>query len=283
MESKKRRRSYIKKEAILKVSEGVLETTVDLAIFFSLWGINFLEIFVSPKGRGGPRSGGGDWIFDAMEQINYQSLKRAIYNARQKGWIAPAKKGESVLPVVTKAGKRRVEARLPFYDEERVWDKTLHLVTYDVPEKKRYDREALRDKLLSLGCGMLQESVYITPYNPQEVLRDFITERELKGAVIVSSVGKDGSIGEEDILDLVYRVYKLEKLNERYKDYLSDFAIKGKGKKEGEPLGAIFSYLSILRDDPQLPFELLPKDWLGGKAYRLNQLHIQRLKKQHKK
>ncbi|MBU1327173.1 hypothetical protein KKB64_04890 [Patescibacteria group bacterium] len=34
------------------------------------------------------------------------------------------------------------------------------------------------------------------------------------------------------------------------------------------PFGAT-RYLSILRDDPQLPFQLLPDNWLGLKAYQL--------------
>lgn len=263
------------REAILTISEGVLETTVDLAIFFSLWGISFLEVFVSPKGSGrAGGGGGGDWIFDAMEQINYQSLKSAIYNARQKGWIAPAEKRRNVLPIVTEAGKKRLEARLPFYDEERVWDRTLHLVTYDVSEEQKNDREILRDKLLTLGCGMLQESVYITPYNPKDILHDFIRERKLKGAVIVSSVGEDGSVGEEDIGELVYKVYGLGELNGRYREYL----IKYDGRKK-DPIKAMFAFLSILQDDPQLPFDLLPDNWVGEKAHLLYQDYLREAKK----
>lgn len=256
------------REAVLKISEGVLETVVDLAIFTALFGFDLLYE-TSPAGRGRPIFGDESYLDEAMELINYRSLKRAINNARKEGFIQKVGRGERVLPEVTQAGKNRLEAKIPFYDALRIWDGILYLVTYDIAERQKYDRAVLREKLLKLGCGMLQESVYITPYNPKEVLRDFIKERKLGGAVIISSVGKDGSIGEEEVLDLVYRIYGLGELNKRYKEYLKDFALGGRGEKRKDPLRAVFSFLAILQDDPQLPFELLPRDWLGSKAYKL--------------
>jgi len=80
--------------------------------------------------------------------------------------------------------------------------------------------------------------------------------------VIVSDMGRDGSIGEEDIRGLIVRVYELEKLNDRYKEWLEEF--------DGETIDrwAVMLFLSILKDDPQLPFVLLPKWWKGDIVYQ---------------
>lgn len=263
------------KENILGLTEGVLETTVDFVIFLSLWG---LDIFSTPfQSSYNLAPGDAVWLQDAMELINYQRIKKAISNARSGGWIAPAGGGRKANPQITAAGKKRLEARLPFYDEERVWDKVLHLVTYDISEEQRNDREILREKLQKIGCGMLQKSVWITPYNPRDTLREFIQERKLRGAIVISSLGKDSSIGEESVEDLVYKVYKLENLNERYSKFLQEY-----GEEDGQVLGGVFAYLSILQEDPQLPFELLPEGWRGDEAYGVYMSYIAKLRKSKK-
>lgn len=81
---------------------------------------------------------------------------------------------------------------------------------------------------------------------------------------MVSDIGKDGSIGDEDLNNLVNRVYCLEKINQRYKDFINEL---GTIKVVNSQIH--FQYLSILKDDPQLPFEILPFDWTGDKANSL--------------
>lgn len=55
--------------------------------------------------------------------------------------------------------------------------------------------------------------------------------------------------------------YGLAELNRRYEDFLAQEA------RGSLPLAqATFLYLSILKDDPQLPFELLPDWWAGERA-----------------
>lgn len=101
----------------------------------------------------------------------------------------------------------------------------------------------------------------MTPYNPVDTIREYIEERNLTGTVLVSDMGEGGSIGEDDLRALVVRVYRLEELNERYEQWLEE---------AGEVVmdhWMVIKYLSILTDDPQLPFTLLPPWWKGEKVY----------------
>ena len=55
------------------------------------------------------------------------------------------------------------------------WDKRWHLVFFDVPEKKRRGRDALRLKLRELGFYEWQKSVFVHPYPCRDQI-DFIVE-----------------------------------------------------------------------------------------------------------
>lgn len=241
----------------LRVAEGLFASAVDL----TLWFIHYtaeLSVPQSSVGRLYRSQASSDRFLD---QVNYEVIKNALNTARKKGFITYTKR--HAWPEVTKEGKRRLANIIPSYDEKRLWDKRMHLVTYDIPEKKRNDRAILRDQLRRIGCGRLQDSVWITPYNPIDLLRSFIEDNNLSGTVVVSDLGKDGSIGEENLQSLVVRIYKLDSLNLRYEDWLEDVASFRFDRF------AVVRYLSILRKDPQLPFELLPLWWKGDKAYRL--------------
>ncbi len=259
---KVRKKSKSTRKYVVEVSEGMISKVVDITLF--------LVFFNAEFGFGGTPSPGGVWqahdkAFNDLEKINYDSIKRSLYQLKKKGLVKLSGRGDKLGAKITKQGKKRLEAIVPFYDEKRVWNGKLYLVTYDVPERQRDDRDLLRRYLRKIGCGMFQASVWLTPYNPAGVLRDFVSDKNLSGAVVVSCVGKDGDVGQEDVKNLVARVFQLDELNDRYVDYLDEF---GRGGEFSESQ-AVFGFLSILGDDPQLPFDLLPDDWVGDEAYIL--------------
>ena len=55
------------------------------------------------------------------------------------------------------------------------WDGRWRLVIFDVPEKLRKGRDALREKLKDLGFYELQKSVFIFPYECKNEI-DFLIE-----------------------------------------------------------------------------------------------------------
>lgn len=240
----------------LRAAEGVFSHTVDMALWFSIY---FAEISL-PQSVSGQLWRAQRAADRFLDQVNYEVIKNAVLTAKKRGWVKTVRRGAP--PEITKEGKRRLLSVIPHYDDKRVWDGRMHLVTYDIPEKDKGKREYLRKQLMRIGCGKLQDSVWMTPYNPIDSLRTFIAERNLGGTVIISDMGRDASIGEENLQGLVVRIYKLEELNKRYEKWMKDVdALISMDQL------ALFGYLSILRDDPQLPFDLLPKWWKGNTAY----------------
>lgn len=260
---KKRNKTETQKR-IRELSLGVISKATDLTLFFIFFNLEFAT--------SGSRSGRAVWkarnkAFEELEDINYETLRDAFYILKRKGLVRVVKEETFYKPQITKVGKKRLESLIPTYDEQRVWDKRLYLVTYDVPEERKGDRDILRDHLKKIGCGMLQKSVFLTPYNPKGILEDFIEEKGLRASIIISDVGEDGSVGEKNIKTLVREIYNLDELNDEYRDFIFEF----QDVKEGtaESLKAGFAFTEILEKDPQLPFELLPDNWVGDQAYKI--------------
>ncbi len=245
------------RQILLDLTEGVFSHAVD----FSLWLTIYSAELSIPFGASG-KIGRAQFAADRfLEYVNYDVIKDAIKHARRRGWLAQSKR-RYALPEITEAGRKRLVSVIPRYDEARVWDGRMHLVTYDIPERRYADRQLLREYLKRIGCGRLQDSVWITPYNPIDTIRTFMEERDLAGTVIVSDMGEGGAIGEEDRRELIVRVYNMEELSDRYEHWLHKYP-----SKLSVDHWVVVQFLSILADDPQLPFPLLPSWWQGIKAY----------------
>lgn len=247
-------------QTIATLTEGVFSHIVDIL----LWSAIYTAELSVPQSTS---ASGQVWRAQVaadrfLHRVNYDVIKDALKHARRRGWIQKGTK-RGAPPAITAQGRRRLTEILPHYDPTRTWDGRMHLITYDIPEKRRQDRDLLRMYLRRLGCGKLQDSVWMTPYNPIDIIRSFIEEQRLGGTVIISDLGAGGSIGEEDLVSLVVRIYPLETLDDRYSEWFDE------AQERGVDHWMVMGYLAILRDDPQLPFPLLPAWWKGDKAYAL--------------
>ena len=241
--------------AALALTEGLFSHSVDMTLWLMVY-FGELSIPFGTSGKTWRAIAAADRF---LREVNYDVIKNAIVTARRYGYLARTT-GRKSWPKITQEGKKRLASVIPRYEKERTWDGRLHLVTYDIPEARADDRYLLREYIKRIGCGRLQDSVWITPYNPIDLLRTFTRDKGLEGTIIVSDVGSDGAIGDEDIRALVSRVYNLEVLNDRYMEWLKE-------SQDGVDHWAMIKLLSILKDDPQLPFSILPPRWKGDAAY----------------
>lgn len=248
-----------RKPDISNITEGLFSTAVDL----SLWFVAYFGSVSLPQSSDGQLYRAKREADDFLLHVNYEIIKQGIVEARRRKLLTSGKRGRTSWPAITQAGKRRLGSLLPLYDPVRSWDNRIYLVTYDIPEMKHRQRDLLREYARRIGCAKLQDSVYLTPHDPRDTLKEYIDNHNLTGTIIVADIGKDGSVGDEDLVSLVARVYGLIALNERYEDWIKEYshhAIDHNG---------VVRFLPILRDDPQLPFPLLPTWWVGDKAYAL--------------
>lgn len=251
------------KEKVLKISEGILSTLTDLVLGEIFFGFEFITH--SERGQIGVEKAIAK-AYEDLAKINYKSIKGVLDRLKRRGLIEYIIDEGLIKPVLTKQGRQRFEATLPTYIENRPWNGKLYLIFYDFPEINKNLRDVFRNYLYKIGSGTIQKSVFLIWYDPTEVLREFIEKHRLKGLIIISCLGKDGYVSGEEVKDLVARIYKVEGLNDRYREFLAKYS---KNDKANHRSKIVFELLSILKDDPQLPSELLPENWVGKKAYPL--------------
>ncbi len=249
----------MKKRDILNLTEDIFGRSVDATLSLLAY---ISAMSVVPSSGHGASFQARLISEECLQSVNYDVIKNALITAWKKHYIV---RRRHALPEITNEGKQRLRETVPMYDPVRAWDGRLHAVTYDIPETKHKARDLLRVYLRRLGCAKLQASVWLTPYNPIDSLRTFIQNQKIEGTIIVSDLGTDASVGEETMGGLVSRLYDLEILNQRYQDWLANFS------KHTMNFEAYVRYLAILKDDPQLPFPLLPKWWKGDRAYEIIQ------------
>jgi DNA-binding transcriptional regulator PaaX len=210
---------------IKKFTNGLFSTTAEFLLFTIFYGFE-----VALGGRRSLTLSGienaSKNALDALADLGQKRINRAIRHLEQEGLIR-LEKGSKKL---TQMGIERLKAKIPIYQEKRPWDGSFYLVSYDIPIKRNYHRDTLRYFLRKIGCGMLQKSLWITPYNPASLIRAFVEENNLSGMILVSKFGKDGSIGGLSPEEIINSVYDLAGLEERYREFLKRY--ESKNKKE---------------------------------------------------
>ena len=100
-------------------------------------------------------------------------VKSAINRLLEKGLISYVKTDRGTFIRLTSAGilvlSKIKEGRVMFKKPKR-WDKKWRIVIFDLPEKKRSLRTKLRKTLLSVGFYKLQNSVWVFPYDCEDLL-----------------------------------------------------------------------------------------------------------------
>lgn len=153
------------------------------------------------------------------------------------------------------------------------WDGKWRVVIFDIPEKKRKRRDDLRDQIKGLGFGMLQESVWISPFPIEEELVELFSSSKIYGQVLVSR----SHILVGDQKAMVSQVWSLDKLDRSYRRLGEGWAELSPGQRNKAAAYEFQRiYFELLWSDPFLPKELLPDSW---KAEKLKKLYFKEVTK----
>ena len=115
----------------------------------------------------------------AWSEIERTTLRRIVREFKHKGWVDfKEEKDGSITVVLTKLGEKHAFR----YDPDNIsipkpsrWDRKWRIVIFDIPEKKRPARDALRQEMKKLGFLELQKSVWVFPYECRNAI-DFLVE-----------------------------------------------------------------------------------------------------------
>lgn len=142
-------------------------------------------------------------FFPGMSGRKRHTAFNAFFRLLDKGLIELASKNGKKFAQLTEAGKKK----LRLYDLHgpmagkiwRRWDGQWRMVVYDIPEKRRYTRVTLLSVLRRHGFYRLQSSVWVFPYDCEELIALIKADiGEGKGVLygVVSSLENDKKVRE---------------------------------------------------------------------------------------
>ena len=105
-------------------------------------------------------------------------LQTLAYLRRKKYISYIEEKDGSVKIVLTEGGKKRAlryKLETMALPKTKKWDGKWRIIAFDIPEEKKAARNALREKMQSLGMVFLQKSLWAWPYECKDEI-DFIAE-----------------------------------------------------------------------------------------------------------
>ena len=137
------------------------------------------------------------------------SLRAAIKRLRERRLVELVMKNGRTYLAVTEKGARRLR-ELEFEDIQLVlpahWDKQWSVILFDIPERQKSARDALRQKLRALGCLQFHKSVFVHPAFCEDEV-DFVSQ--LFGVQKYVTVFRSSSLGHQE-----HRAYKYFALKE---------------------------------------------------------------------
>ncbi len=208
-----------------------------------------------------------------------RGLLPQVHRLEAAGFLERRETGDAVglFVKITEAGRlRALGGRNPEREWSAPWDGKWHLVLFDLPAKERALRRKLLRVLVENGCGCLQGSVWISARKPSFF-------KSLKGnhdcrRLLCLETDSRGSKSNREMVD---GAWNFSRINANYRsvmDHLARLSQTPKDKagllewsrKENE------AWLAAVAADPMLPAALLPKDYLGRRAWRARKTALSR-------
>ena len=116
------------------------------------------------------------------DKFNYR-IKRAVNQMEKKGLIR-VQNGKASLTPSGEEELRLYETKQKVIERPKKWDKKWRLVIFDVWERRRQTRDAIRRYLRQLGFVCLQQSVWVYPFECREIIEVIRTHYKLRPAVL---------------------------------------------------------------------------------------------------
>jgi len=235
-----------------------------------LWGLviggGVVENVLQESSRAYHRDELFSWTPIGYSRAKYRNLMGRL---SREGYVQRALIKGQVHYRITGAGKRKLSALYPVLKTGRKkWDGFWRVVMFEIPERKRNDRDALRNYLDKAGYGRLQSSVYLSAYDYDKSLIDFIQVRGLMGQVLMLEAKQKHLGNPRDVAEKVWQLSKVRQGYENLIDKLGTrFGIKSKSKRRDFIKRAYQDCLEVVSQDPFLPDELLTKEWPQEKAF----------------
>lgn len=150
------------------------------------------------------------------------------------------------------------------------WDGRWHLLGLSIPERERALRDRVRRGLVRLGAGQLQPGLYVSPHAWEDyLLAEFPELRDRSGvALLRADAIRIGALSEP--VEVARSIWDLGALAARHAALLEGARLAAPAGEPTDRLAAALRLAHLFdaahREDPLLPPDALPADWIGARA-----------------
>ncbi|MGH9009363.1 MAG: PaaX family transcriptional regulator, partial [Acidimicrobiia bacterium] len=231
--------------------------------------------------------GGRVWtaaLLDALGALGVEerTARQAVWRSAERGLLESERIGRRTRWALSDAARRLLtEGTRRIYSlhrEPRPWDGRWLLLYVSVPESQRDLRHRMRTRLGWAGFASLGSGTWVSPWIDREIeAREVLNDLGLAPAA-KSFIAKPGGIG--DVNEMVSSTWPLGEIAVGYDAFLERF---GTAPPAASGYDAFVNQVRLVHEwrrfpflDPDLPGDLLPRDWSGYRAAELfHRLHEQ--------
>jgi phenylacetic acid degradation operon negative regulatory protein len=208
----------------------------------------------------------------------HAAYTNAISRLRKAGLVAFRRTGgrAPVLELTEDGG-----SRVPSYCRKRSpwrkkWKGYWYVLSYDVPEKERRYREALRRFLQRMHMGCLQRSVWITH---RDIRPEYDDLDKAAGVNTYAHLFEARSVLGREPREIVFQAWDMDRLADAQGRYIDTFtanlhalAKREVGRRDAMRLAReeLSAYLAVMQADPLLPMDLWPGIYRGDEVVSLH-------------
>ena len=231
--------------------------------------------------------GGRIWLADLIRLVhpfgvNERQLRTSVYRLAEDGWVTKMKQGRRSIYELSRDGREQTALvhELIYHYRPRKWNGIWNIVVATAAELPPARLAQLQRRLSLMGFGMLSKNVFAHPDMDDTLVRKVIAELGLKDQVpvMVSQTVNGNRHAGNFALDreLVKQCCPYDEVEVSYRHFVSAYGRVLDELAHNRQLPdslcfmlrvlLIHDYRRLLFRDPQLPAELLPRDWSGAVA-----------------
>lgn len=128
------------------------------------------------------------------EKYNKKEIENAVQNLRRQKFIEIMSNynGKTKIKLTNKGKERLVEISFDTLEikKPKKWDGKWRMIIFDIPDRFKLAREALREKIRELGLCQLQKSVWIHPFECEDEILFIAETFEIERYVEIITVEK---------------------------------------------------------------------------------------------
>jgi phenylacetic acid degradation operon negative regulatory protein len=211
--------------------------------------------------------------------ISERLVRTGVYRLAREGWLESRSQGRRARYHLTDAGNEKFnEAQQRIYAAEPVeWDGSWRLI-HLLASMPAPERQAIRSEMGWSGFGQISPNLFAHPTRTAKDIERLL-ERNAAFAHTLTFEAETALFTDRNhIRNVVRETWMLDDLNLEYGRFVNVFTpiLESVSRKPPDPRQAfelrilmIHDYRRVLLKDPDLPDDLMPRDWKGITARNL--------------